>query len=206
MYPCEAQSPVPLWQLVLQETVGVGSRVLPHPPPISSGHLQAELSGGGEFPASRIPSLCYTQTPSSAHSWGQRHQAGRQAVQKKEVEVTLQLPWALAHCCPPGQTGSLGHGWWGLQEPGCVPAAARTSLRVVSDHHGGWGVEGHVDQQGQIGSEVWGNLRIRGQTGHLFLSSLWSACFQMSGLGGVTCLFVLQKSVVLRGLLRGWGP
>lgn len=44
VYPCEAQSPVPLWQLALQEAVGVGVRVLgfPHPPLISSGHLHPQ--------------------------------------------------------------------------------------------------------------------------------------------------------------------
>lgn len=100
VYPCEAQSPVPLWQLVLQEAVGVGARVLRLPP--SPTHLLRTpaitgLSGGGEYPASRISSLCCTQTPASAHSWAQRHQTGSRATKEKEVEVTLQLLWTLTH-------------------------------------------------------------------------------------------------------------
>lgn len=47
-----------------------------------------------------------------------------------------------------------------------MPAAVRTSLHVVSDHPGGLGVEGQMDQQGQIGSEVWCSLRGSGQTAH----------------------------------------
>lgn len=47
-----------------------------------------------------------------------------------------------------------------------MPAAVRTSLHVVSDHPGGLGMEGQMDQQGQIGSEVWGSLRSSGQAAH----------------------------------------
>lgn len=122
-------------------------RPIPHPTSQDTCALGAEQPG--RFPASGTqPGPC-PQAPASAQGWGQqRRQAGGQAVEEEEAGAELGHPAVprgpRPANAPPGPPGSLSCGSCGPQElvAGQVLTTARTSLPLVSDHHGGVGDRG----------------------------------------------------------------